>query len=211
MTRLRCRFYQAWLVDFADGVLDPSRQQRLEQHLTLCPACRADLEALRDLPDTLQTSTVPDPGDAFWLQQRQEIARVVRNLPQPRARWQLTWLHEALQLSPWRYAVAATLGLLLAVSVYRIAERPPQSDRTATAAQLAVLDSDALLALQDLMAAVTPSDHSLSNDSQEDQVAFAALAAGDLVGTTTTVHPPDETELSDTDLDGVDELIGDVG
>lgn len=211
MTRWRCRRYRPWLVDHAEGVLDASRWQRLEQHLTRCSACCADLEALRDLPEVLQTSTVHDPGDAFWLQQRQAIGRTIRNLPDPRSGWQMDWLREALRLGPWRYPIVATVALLLALSVYQVAERHPETGSASVAAQLATLDSEVLLALDDLTAALAPADDSLHYTPREDELAFAALAVDDLVGTRTLPHVPDETELSDADLEGMDELLGGIG
>lgn len=211
MMRWRCRRFQPWLVDHADGVLDASRQQRLERHLARCRACRTDVEALRDIPHVVRSSTVPDPGDAFWLQQQRAIGRAIRNLPEPRAAWSLEWLREALQLSPWRYALTATVALLVALSAYRMAERPPGSENSSIVAQLAALDTEVLVALGDLAEAVTPGDDPLNYSPREDEVAFAALAVGDLVGTHTLTHVPDDTELSDNELEGVDDLIGNVG
>lgn len=211
MMSWRCRLYQPWLVDRVDGLLDAARSQRLENHLNHCTACRADLEALTDVPATLRTSTVPDPGDAFWLQQRQDIGRAIRNLPAPRSGWQLNWLRDALRLRTWRYPLAATVALLLAVSVYRVVERYPETGGASVAAQLTALDNEVLLALDDLTAAVAPTDDSLNYTPREDEFAFAALAVGDLVGTHTLSHVPDETEMDDADLEGMDELLGGVG
>jgi len=211
MTRWRCRLYRPWLVDHADGVLDAARQQQLAQHLIHCSACRADLEALRDLPEALRTSTVRDPGDAFWREQRQAIGRTIRNLPDPRSGWHLDWLREALRLGPWRYPLIATVALLLALYVHQLAQQHPETGSAAVAAQLATLDSDVLLALDDLTAALTPADDSFHYTPREDELALAPLAVGDLVGTHTLSHVPDESELSDADLDGMDELVGGVG
>lgn len=211
MMRWRCHRYRSWLVDHADGVLDASQRQRLEQHLHSCQACRADLDALQNLPEALSASAVPDPGDAFWLQQRQTISRAIRNLPPPRSTWSLEWLRQALQFSPWRYPIAATVALVLALSVYRIAERQPGPDNGSIAAQLGALDTEVLVTLGDLAEAVTPGEDALSYNPQEDEVAFAALAVGDLVGTHTLSHVPEDTDLSDTELEGVDDLIGNVG
>lgn len=211
MTRWQCRRYQPWLVDHADGVLDAARQKRLERHLAACASCRADLEALRQLPEVLQTATVPDPGNAFWLQQRQAIGRTIRNLPEPSTGWSLEWLRDAVRLSRWRYPIAATAALLLALAVYRIAARPHESGSASVAAQLAALDTEVLDAVGDLADAVAPADDSLNYHPREDEVAVATLAVGELVGTHTLSHVPDETELSDADLEGVDDLIGNVG
>ena len=68
-----------------------------------------------------------------------------------------------------------------------------------------------LLALDDLTAAVAPADDSLYYAPREDELAFAALAVGDLVGTHMLSHVPDETELEDADLEGMDELLGTIG
>ncbi len=211
MMRWSCRRYQPWLVDHADGVLDAARQQQLEQHLARCPDCRAGLEALRTLPEVLKTSNVPDPGSAFWRQQRLAIARTIRNLPPPRSAWSLGRLPEGLRLAPWRYPLAATVALLLALAVYRIAEPPPESIGASMAAQLAALDTDVLLSLGDLAQAVAATDDALNYNPVDHEVAVAAVAAADLVGPQPLAHVPDETELSETELDRVDELIGTIG
>lgn len=208
MMRWRCRRYQPWLVDHADGVLDAPYQQRLEQHLTRCPDCRADLEALRGLPEVLQTSTVPDPGDAFWQQQRQAIGRTIRNLPMPRTGWPLGWLREVLQLSPWRYPIAAAVALLLGLAVYRVAQPPSEPGGASLAAQLATLDTDALLAVGELAQALTATDDALNNPPDDEA---AALAVADLVGPHPLAHVPDETEMDDAELDKIDDLIGTIG
>jgi anti-sigma factor RsiW len=211
MMRWSCRRYQPRLVDHADGVLDAAHQQRLEQHLTRCPDCRADLEALRALPDVLQTSTVPDPGSAFWQQQRQAIGRTIGNLPSPPSGWPLGWLHELLQVSPWRYPLAATVVLVLGLTVYRFAQPPSAPEGASMAAQLATLDTDVLLAVGELAQALTAPDNALSDNPPDDEVAVAALAVADLVGPHPLAHVPDETDLNDAELDGVDDLIGTIG
>ena len=211
MMRWGCRRYQPWIVDHADRVLAEPARQRLERHLTQCAACRADLEALQHLPHTLSASAVPDPGDAFWLQQRQAIGRTIRNLPPPHADWHLEWLRDLIHVSPWRYPIAATVGLVVALSVYRIADRPASPPTGAITAQLAALDNEVLAALGDLADTVTLSDDPFSYTPQDDEVAFAVVGAGDLVGSRPLSHVPSETDLSDTELDGVDDLIGSVG
>jgi anti-sigma factor RsiW len=213
MTRWSCRRYQPWLVDHADGVLDAARRQPLEQHLAGCPDCRADLEALRTLPALLQTSSVPDPGGAFWLQQRQSIGRAIGNLPSPRRGWSVGWLHEVLQLSPWRYPLAAALALLLAFAVYRVAEQPFASGGASTAARLATLDTDGLLAVGELAQVVTVTEDVLTYNPADDEVAAEALAVAELVGPHLPAHVPvpDEAELNDAELDRVGDLIGTIG
>jgi len=208
MTRWRCRRYQPWLVDHADGVLHASRREQLERHLIRCPVCRADLVALRDLPAALSTSLVPDPGDAFWLEQRRAISRTIRNLGKPRHSWNVEWIRQALQLSLWRYPIAATAALLVALLVYRIAAHPLGSSTDSVSTQLAQLDADMLVTLADLAEAVTPGDDSLNYSPHDDEVARAALAAGDLIGTHPLAHVPDESDMSDAELERMDDLLG---
>jgi anti-sigma factor RsiW len=211
MMRWQCRFYRAVLVDHADGVLAAAQRQRLTRHLAHCAGCRTDLEVLRDLPSVVRTSTVPDPGEAFWRQQRQAIGRSIRSLPQPRAASQVERLLDTLRWNPWRYPLAATLALLLALLVYQTVERPPAPRGAVTAAQLAALDTDALLSLNDLVEAVTPPDDALSYTPGEDEVAVVAVAIDDLVGPHTLANGADDAELNVTDLEHVDDLIGTVG
>lgn len=201
MTRWWCRRYRPLLVDHADGALDASRRQQLEHHLRRCPRCRVDFGALRELPDLLQTSTVPDPGDAFWLQQRQAIGRAIRSSAQPGA----GWVRDVTRFGVWRYPIAATAGLVVALAVYQAAQRPPDISGSPVAAQLAALDTDALLMLNDLAAAVAPADEGLPDGPQDEEV---VVAAADLVGVQELSAVPSERGLNDTDIEGVGELIG---
>jgi hypothetical protein len=207
MTRWRCRPYQPLLVDSVEGVLDPGRQQRLEQHLERCIDCRADLDALRGLPAMLQTSGTPDPGNAFWQQQRQAIGRAIRNLPEPRAGQRLGWLHDALQHSRWRYPIAASAALVVALAVYHIADRTPGSGTSSIAVQLAALDTESLLTLADLAEAMAPAAHDMTDVPPDEEL---LLAASDLVATQMVPPVPDESELSDADIQGMDELVGNI-
>jgi anti-sigma factor RsiW len=208
MTRWRCRRYQSWLVDLADGVLAAAQRQQLAQHLATCPACQGDLEALQELPALLGTSAIPDPGDAFWLQQRQAISRTIGNLREPHRGWSLEWVRLTLQFSPWRHRIAATAALILALTVYRMAAPPSGPGPSAIATQLAQLDTDVLFTLADLAQAVAAPDDALNYTPRAGEMALATLAARDLIGAHSVARVPDETEMSDTELDGMDELIG---
>jgi anti-sigma factor RsiW len=44
---MKCEHANSWMSLYVDGRLDMRRLGRLEQHLTLCPACRRDLARLR--------------------------------------------------------------------------------------------------------------------------------------------------------------------
>jgi hypothetical protein len=203
------------LVDHAEGTLAPAHRQRhrerLERHLARCPQCRADLTALRDIPAVLHTSAVADPGETFWRQQREAIGRAIRHPPVPGSTWNLDWLRDRMRLPRWRYALAVAASLLVALPVYRFAERTLEPQRDSSAAQIAALDADSLAALHDLMQAVAPADANLSASPRDDEVAFAAAEVGDLIGGPSVSDGPRATDLSDAELEGVDDLIGGVG
>jgi len=204
MTRWRCRAYAALLVDAAAGTLGAAQQQWLERHLDACAHCRDDLAALREVPAQLGSSAVRDPGEAFWLQQRQAISRAIRNAPAPRSRWQLEWLREALRLSPWRYPAAVVASVLVAVFVYQVALPP------VAIPPRAALDTEAMAALHDVMQAVVPADEYLPPVSPDDETLLAALPLEGFIGDTAPdVSPADE--LSDSELDGIEGLIGGRG
>ncbi len=211
MTRWLCRRYQPLLVDHAEGTVAPAQRHRLERHLARCPQCRADLAALRAIPAALHTATVPDPGEAFWLQQRQAIGRAIRHAPEPRSLWNLDWLRDRVRPPQWRYAIAAAASLLAALAVYRFAERTPEPQRDASAVQIAALDTDSLAALRDLMQAVAPADATLFASPRDDEVASMASDVKDLIGEPSVSDVPRAADLSDAELEDVDDLIGGIG
>jgi anti-sigma factor RsiW len=176
MTRWRCRLYRPLLVDSADGTLAAAAQRRLGAHLARCAACAQELAALRELPALLRTSAVSDPGETFWVGQRQSIARATRNVPAPHVGWRLDWLRESWRHSGWRYPAAAVASLLMALVVYRFAAPPPQP--TLLAAQIAALDDDAVNALHELVLA----HDDLSAPILDDDTLLAALPLSDWLG-----------------------------
>lgn len=211
MMRRSCRTFQPLLVDHADGALDAPGRQRLEDHLAECPRCRTDLAALREVPSLLHTSSVPDPGDVFWLRQRHAIGRAIRNLPEPRAVGWLDRLRAAFAMPTLRYPIAVAVSLAVALAVYRLAERPPMSPLGAATEQVAQLDNQSLAALHDLMQAVVPTDESLSQASADDETLLATLPLNELVGVPILPEAPRASDLEESELEGIGDLIGDLG
>ena len=207
MSRWRCRRYRARLVDAAEG--QRLREPRMAQHLVQCADCRRELEALRQVPATLRTSAVPDPGEEFWLRQRQAIGRSIRNLPTPRAQWNLEWLSEALRA--WRYPVAVAASALVAVLVLRSVHAPQPMQPDVLQAQIAALDPDSVEALHDLTKTLVSPEESLTQLAGADPTQLAELPLDELVGVTVPPDVPTAGDLSDSELDRVDTLLGGLG
>ena len=160
-----CRWRRPALVDLALGTLPASELPRLEAHLARCPACRADLDALRDIPRAVADATPAHPPEGFWLAQRQAIMRRVRTAPAPATpmrwpRWQLA---------------GALATVALAVLLGRSALRPTLLP---TPVAIDRLDDDVLLHLHDLLPAIAPA--SAIDDADGDLLSIHDLGDAEL-------------------------------
>lgn len=209
MSRWRCRWYRRRLVDYADGVLPRRQQQRVEAHLSLCPACGEEIAALREVPLTLQATVVPDPGAQFWRQQQEAIGRAIRNAPAPRASWWRARRADGWRLEWWRYPLAAAASVLIAVAVYHFAAAPPVTAPGASEEEFAALDTDSLLSLRDLMQTLVPADEQITDDG--DDALLAALPLDAFAGSAGSAAAPQTDELSDSELEKLHTLVGDFG
>ncbi len=212
MTRWRCRAYHALAVDSAEGTLSDRQQARLERHLARCPACAEELEGLHQLPMVLKTAPVPDPGEAFWQQQRQAIGRAIRTLSAPAAYPGATRWFAGLQQSAWRYPLAATAALLMAIVGYRLAERPPvlpPSDGSESA--VAALDPQSLAAVHEILDSLIPHDAPLVHTSPNEDASLAALPTEDIIGGSSWPEAPRATDLTEDELDRLSNLVGGIG
>ncbi len=209
MKRWRCRSYRILLVDSAEGSLSGTRQRRLERHLHTCSICRAELAALREVPTLLRTAALPQPGEEFWRRQRQAIGEAIRQAgapDQPRA-WR--WPSIAWRPQVWRYPIAVAAGLLLALGLYRLAvDRQPQGPDLVER-QLAGLDTDSLALLRDVMQALGPADEPPSATESDDSVLLAAAPMSDFAAVTDLPPVLQTGDLNDTELEGLDTLVGD--
>lgn len=208
MSRWRCRGYRTLLVDYADGVLPMAQQQRVERHVAACAACADALAALQEMPALLRTSTVADPGEEFWREQRQAVARGIGKAPLPRRLWSPPrW--EGWQPGLWRYPVGVAVGFVLGVLVYHFArpEQPPLFE--ATEEEVAALDHDSLVTMHDVMQALVPADEAPGAGGAEDEAVLVTAPTGDNVSNGADAGVPQAGDLSENELEGLDVLVGD--
>jgi predicted anti-sigma-YlaC factor YlaD len=66
------------LDQYYDGELGPARRRQVETHLAVCPACRAELEQMRQLSALLQGVPLPDAFSSPQLFGAQVALRVSR-------------------------------------------------------------------------------------------------------------------------------------
>ena len=164
---LTCRRLRAPLVDLALGTLPMGDVPRVQAHVDGCAACRADLDAMRELSDAGIVAETPALPDDFWRRQRQAIMRRVRTAPSP------TPIAAAARGSRWQLAGALAtvlLAVLVSRSVIHIRPAlPPAADR---------LDDEALLHLHDLLPALTPA--ATIEDADSDLLSIHDLADDEL-------------------------------
>ena len=77
-----CVIYRRWLSPYVDGQLSAEERARLAAHLGACAACRAELEGLQAMLQTLRTLAPPEPPAL------------------------LPGIHQQLQAGPWWQALA---------------------------------------------------------------------------------------------------------
>jgi len=73
------------LMDYATGALDESRALLVASHLSLCPACRADVAAAEELGGELLTSIAPVPLSGTARIDLEELSAAVHAKPVPPA------------------------------------------------------------------------------------------------------------------------------
>jgi anti-sigma factor RsiW len=91
-----------WLSAYYDDELHGSRQQQVEEHLSVCPACQAELEALHKLSILLQEAPSPEHRHSAQRFRSQVMLRLPPAARQPgwpralKAGWQLAPLGAVL-------------------------------------------------------------------------------------------------------------------
>ncbi len=125
-----CPEFETLLVERAAGTLDPEGAKCLEGHLTTCPACEAEAEALAQ---TVDLTRMPDPSS-------QEV-RALSSLP-------------FTTLSAWRrqerrreMVRRSMIGIALAASVASFVVAPIALNKRRVPRNLRMLDESALTAL----------------------------------------------------------------
>jgi hypothetical protein len=85
----RCVPLKRWLPEYPDGDLSAFWRRRLAAHLPDCPACRRELEAMREVIEAVKAAPPQDPGPDFWgkFSQEMHLKLVQAAPPAPAARW----------------------------------------------------------------------------------------------------------------------------
>lgn len=112
-----CHEIKELTVAYLELDLEPAQVAKVTTHLEGCPACRTEMETVRQVLVRLRGLTVPDPGAEFWsgfpAMVRVRLARAKRSLASvpasadrhSRERFRIGWR--------WSLAVAASVVLLV--------------------------------------------------------------------------------------------------
>jgi predicted anti-sigma-YlaC factor YlaD len=63
---VNCNDVKEQTVPYLELDLDGNRVHRITVHLESCPACRGEMETVRQVLVSVKSTTVPDPGERFW-------------------------------------------------------------------------------------------------------------------------------------------------
>jgi len=112
-----CSWISRNLGPFLDGELPPGRAQKVQYHLSSCPRCRAEMEALQGLKGLMRAATLPSlsPMDEayFWPRVKERIAS---EAPRPGWRLILYRLWDRIVGYP-RHALASAVLVLAILSL----------------------------------------------------------------------------------------------
>src|SRR4030042_842426 len=78
---MRCHRVHRLLPDYIGDELSLKKREQVAKHLEECPACKAELAALRGVWDDLALQTLPQKGEEFW---QGFTARVMREVKKKR-------------------------------------------------------------------------------------------------------------------------------
>jgi anti-sigma factor RsiW len=148
---MHCDEIQTWFADYLSQALPAPQRRVLEAHLTLCLACRQDLEAERHLDQLLAAQPVAPPPPDFTLQVLDRVHR--ERAPAPSL---VKWLLGSL---PYGVSAAALLaGLNRALSALPAQVRETLEPSLWGKAQAAILQKYAALgSLGEQTSAILPS------------------------------------------------------
>jgi anti-sigma factor RsiW len=119
-----CNDIQNMTVPYLELDMEPERVREITAHLDRCPACRTEMEAVRQVLVRVKQRRVPDPGERFWkafpesvrtglLRERMDAAAV----PQDRRSSGRLWAGRAWSY-PWSWALAASVLILLFAGIF---------------------------------------------------------------------------------------------
>jgi anti-sigma factor RsiW len=110
---MSCQQAQKQFMALIEGELNHAERQDVEAHVTACPACTADLQALKQTFYLARIPEVPEPSEEFWagfvpaLRQRIRVEEAERPARRRPAFWHLFVLPK-----PALVALAASLVLI---------------------------------------------------------------------------------------------------
>ena len=108
----------------------------------------------------------------------------------------------------WRVPVAVITSVLVALSVYHLAERARYPQTITPAPRLAALDTASLVALHELLRAVAPTDEILPATDADSDALLTALGCCGLMSMNLRPDLPLTGVLRDTDWLDIHGLIG---
>ena len=78
---MRCRRIQRYLLALSEGALDPRRREKVETHVTACPACASALRSLQQTLHLVRGMDMPEPSAAgFRFQRPRHVAAAAGGL-----------------------------------------------------------------------------------------------------------------------------------
>ncbi len=146
------------LSSWVDGEIGDARAEELRAHVVTCPACRAELEQIRRVDDTIRSRAVS--GDLTSLRERVVAAT-------PADRWRSVWRWGSAAAA---LLVAAVLGSRCGEPVLNPAHVDPDPRVKVQEAYVDSLELDAASLRVELLAASTDSPAGVELNSKIDAV-----------------------------------------
>jgi anti-sigma factor RsiW len=104
---MNCRKVLSRLHAYVDRELPARLMCEIEEHLSVCPSCRSQVEGIRQVDDILDSLTVPPLPDEFAVRVMAEARRRALPVPEKRSLLRVDWL-------PLRWFADLTVPMRLA-------------------------------------------------------------------------------------------------
>jgi hypothetical protein len=178
--------------------LDGNLTSQVETHLKACADCRAELKLLH----MLAVDQVPDPGDAFWASMPERIHRDIQTMKMKKGRFQVSSLWDGVLFPRWVWG-AATVGLVLVITLLIITPSPKKVSNVGPSGELSSYDESTLMD--------TPALTELSQTELDDVSIWAdgqiSSVSGEIVDALTSIPERDiHDDLSDLDHQEIEYL-----
>jgi predicted anti-sigma-YlaC factor YlaD len=108
---VNCNDVKELTVSYLELDLDGHRVHQITVHLESCPACRREMETVRQVLVKVKAETVPDPGERFWKDFPATVRRELRT--QQAATSRVVPLRSVVKLNRLSLALAASLLLFV--------------------------------------------------------------------------------------------------